>query len=70
MIMLGVIGEYLGRIYIETKARPHFLIRESSAGEGLSVTTAVGRDRLPLERQETAPRTTSWIGEHSRPEWH
>ncbi|MCW2821796.1 MAG: csbB1 [Marmoricola sp.] len=70
MIMLGVIGEYLGRIYIETKARPHFLIRESSGGEGLSVTTAVGRNRLLLESQETAPRTTSWLGEHSRPEWH
>lgn len=30
MIMLGVIGEYLGRIYAETKRRPHFLVRESS----------------------------------------
>ncbi|MCW2781109.1 MAG: gtuS23 [Marmoricola sp.] len=31
MIMLGVIGEYLGRIYTETKGRPHFFIRERSA---------------------------------------
>jgi glycosyltransferase involved in cell wall biosynthesis len=30
MIMLGVIGEYLGRIYSETKARPHFLLKEAS----------------------------------------
>ena len=30
MIMLGVIGEYLGRIYTETKRRPPFLVRESS----------------------------------------
>lgn len=30
MILLGVIGEYLGRIYAETKDRPHFLIKESS----------------------------------------
>ena len=34
MILLGVIGEYLGRIYAETKRRPHFLLRESSEGPG------------------------------------
>lgn len=32
MVVLGVIGEYLGRIYAETKRRPHFLLRESSEG--------------------------------------
>lgn len=32
MILLGVIGEYLGRIYLETKKRPHFLLKESSDG--------------------------------------
>lgn len=30
MVLLGVIGEYLGRIYLETKQRPHFLVRETS----------------------------------------
>ena len=30
MIMIGVMGEYLGRIYLETKSRPAFLVRESS----------------------------------------
>ncbi|GAA1925248.1 glycosyltransferase family 2 protein [Nocardioides lentus] len=34
MILLGVIGEYLGRIYSETKHRPHFLVRETSEGLG------------------------------------
>jgi glycosyltransferase involved in cell wall biosynthesis len=32
LMVLGVIGEYLGRIYMETKRRPHFLIRRSSDG--------------------------------------
>ena len=30
MVMLGVIGEYIGRIYYETKHRPHYLVKESN----------------------------------------
>ncbi|CAM5438398.1 glycosyl transferase [Streptomyces avidinii] len=33
MIMLGLIGEYIGRIYYETKRRPHFLVKESHGVE-------------------------------------
>ncbi|GAA2674547.1 glycosyltransferase family 2 protein [Streptomyces lunalinharesii] len=29
MVMLGLIGEYIGRIYYETKRRPHYLVKES-----------------------------------------
>ena len=28
LLSLGVIGEYIGKIYLETKARPRFLVRE------------------------------------------
>jgi polyisoprenyl-phosphate glycosyltransferase len=30
LVMLGIIGEYIGRIYYETKKRPHYLIRDTS----------------------------------------
>lgn len=30
LVILGVIGEYLGRIYLETKRRPHFVVKEHS----------------------------------------
>jgi glycosyltransferase involved in cell wall biosynthesis len=47
MILLGVIGEYLGRIYAETKRRPLFLLKESSHAHGpggvpWTVTTTLG----------------------------
>ncbi|QYA57402.1 putative glycosyltransferase family 2 protein [Hafnia phage vB_HpaM_Meifeng] len=33
LIGIGVLGEYIGRIYIETKGRPRFLIKKSSNGD-------------------------------------
>lgn len=68
MILLGVIGEYLGRIYLETKRRPHFLVRETSEGPGhLAVTVPLGpeheqylqeldaaRPSRPLDSSETS----------------
>lgn len=34
LLSLGVIGEYIGKIYLETKGRPRFLIREVVDDEG------------------------------------
>jgi polyisoprenyl-phosphate glycosyltransferase len=37
MLMLGLIGEYIGRIYYETKRRPHFLVKETNVPRSFSV---------------------------------
>ncbi|HEX3783540.1 MAG TPA: glycosyltransferase family 2 protein [Pseudonocardiaceae bacterium] len=44
LLILGVIGEYLGRIYYETKRRPHFLIKEASQAE-VPVAVPLGPER-------------------------
>ncbi len=32
LLCLGIIGQYIGKIYLETKKRPHYIISESSDG--------------------------------------
>jgi dolichol-phosphate mannosyltransferase len=32
LLCLGLIGEYLGKLFIEAKARPGYIIKESSLG--------------------------------------
>jgi glycosyltransferase involved in cell wall biosynthesis len=45
MLMLGLIGEYIGRIYYETKRRPHFLVQETNAPRSFGV----GAQATPAE---------------------
>jgi glycosyltransferase involved in cell wall biosynthesis len=57
MMVLGVIGEYLGRIYAETKRRPHFLLRESSEGPATPVAVLLGPEHeLSSMRPEAGGR--------------
>ena len=44
LLSLGVIGEYIGRIYYETKKRPHYLIQESNVME--KETSSKEQDRV------------------------
>ncbi|MEU5301425.1 glycosyltransferase family 2 protein [Streptomyces noursei] len=54
MVMLGLIGEYIGRIYYETKRRPHFLVKES---DGATPTGAPVRAPTPSGTAAVGPRS-------------
>lgn len=36
LIMIGILGEYIGKIFMESKKRPHYIVNESSIGKDLS----------------------------------
>lgn len=57
MVMIGLVGEYIGRIYYESKRRPHFLIKETNVpreafhGPGAGVQAVLSRGAvIPQER--------------------
>ncbi|MGD3110438.1 glycosyltransferase family 2 protein [Streptomyces sp. YGL11-2] len=54
MVMLGLIGEYIGRIYYETKRRPHFLVKES---DGALPSAAAARSPTPSGTAAVSSRT-------------
>jgi glycosyltransferase involved in cell wall biosynthesis len=43
LLSLGVLGEYVGKIYLETKQRPRFIVEERT-GEGGSVASAINAE--------------------------
>jgi dolichol-phosphate mannosyltransferase len=48
LVMLGILGEYVGRVYGEVKRRPLYLIREVSAGSEMARCEPNGNDeRIP-----------------------
>jgi glycosyltransferase involved in cell wall biosynthesis len=69
MVMAGVIGEYVGRLYYETKRRPHFLIKETNTKPDTNpdtdtdtasdTTTDTNTDTAPTRRLPAAVGGTS-----------
>jgi dolichol-phosphate mannosyltransferase len=49
LVCLGIVGEYVGRIYDEVRARPLYLVAEHHAGKGVAWTA----------RSSLGPRPTS-----------
>ncbi len=52
MVMLGLIGEYIGRIYYETKRRPHFLVKETHRSFGRSAAERAAAERVRVATTE------------------
>jgi glycosyltransferase involved in cell wall biosynthesis len=64
MAMLGLVGEYIGRIYYESKRRPHFLIRETNVPREVFRGHGAGA-QMVLSQRATAPQPRS--GEQDDP---
>jgi polyisoprenyl-phosphate glycosyltransferase len=60
LLFLGVIGEYLGRTYFETKRRPHFLIKESSGPRVTPAAVTVGSDQATEANAATNRVPEEW----------
>lgn len=60
LLFLGVIGEYLAKTYLETKHRPHYIIKESNIHRQPSISSAPSTP-TPL----THPSTSSSHSSHS-----
>jgi glycosyltransferase involved in cell wall biosynthesis len=55
MIALGIIGQYVARIFDEVKRRPRYLIREQSGSQTARLDPASDKDRKDRTIRESDP---------------
>src|SRR5258708_8942845 len=48
LLLLGIFGEYLGRLYIEAKRRPLFVVDRVLTHKPAAARTSLSRDRIAL----------------------
>ncbi|MGI8311531.1 glycosyltransferase family 2 protein [Saccharopolyspora hattusasensis] len=68
LLVLGVIGEYLGRIYVETKRRPPFLVKETGPVDKAAASAPWISDR-DAPQQRDGPQTAVNVNGHDPAKW-
>ena len=68
MFVLGMIGEYLGRLYVESKRRPLYLVADIAGPvQGMATLGYRAEDRAsrPASRRSRSKRSVSQVGADS-----
>lgn len=62
LLFLGIIGEYMGRIYSESKRRPLFLVKEASTPKTMPVAEVTAPRTVPFTGSDGAdPAPAGWM---------